>query len=482
MINKSQKLKNLYLPGNLRYQPKSLIEFFGYDNLYSYIGRVEIACLEVLGEIGVMPAEIFSTLTAEVKERILKLPTTDIDYIERTITKHDIRAWIKAAEEVVPTVLKPWLHIILTSFDAIDTARILQYSEAHWKVVEPSMRKIMLLFVELIKEHHNTLQIGRTHGQHALPITAGFWFATILSRLFNNYLRMNQRADALTAKISGAVGSYNAQQGLGILEACGFRDFEGRILRKLNLKTAPISTQILAPEPLSDYLFAMTMTSASFAQFGRDARHLMRSEIGEIAEEFSTNQAGSSTMAHKRNPINFENLEGMYIRTENEFGKVLDTMISEHQRDLVGSSVARDFPIIVVNFVTQMDTLLRPNLAGKPFLQNITINKEACLRNFNMSKNVILSELLYIAMQMIGIQNAHHIVNHSLVPKAQASGKSLIEVADEYAQQDLNFKLIWESRFPDKTREMINHPELYTGLASKKALEIAEKVIATLGE
>jgi len=472
---------NLMMPGNPRYQPKVLINFFGYDYLYSFIGRVEVACLEVLGEIGVMPAVIFSELESHVKDRIINLSTTHIDHIERTETKHDIRAWVKAAEAVVPEKLRPWLHIILTSFDAIDTARILQYSEAHWKVVEPAMRKIMLLFVELVKEHRNTLQIGRTHGQHALPITAGFWFATILSRLFNGYLRMNQRADALTAKISGAVGAYNAQQGLGILDACGEVCFEDRILQKLNLKTSPISTQILAPEPLYDYFSALTMTSASFAQFGRDARHLMRSEIGEVAEEFSANQAGSSTMAHKRNPINFENLEGMYLRIKNELGKVLDTMVSEHQRDLVGSSLARDFPIIVVNFVTQMETLLRPNAAGRPFLQNITINKDACLRNFNMSKNVILSEPLYIVMQMIGIKNAHHIVNHTLVPIAQASGKSLIEVADEYAQHNLNFKLIWESRFPDKTREMLKSPESYTGLASKKSLEIAEKVAATLG-
>jgi len=472
-------MKNLILPGNPRYQPKSLTDFFGYDNLYRFVGRVEIANLEVLGEIGRMPKKIFELLSEDIKARILEIETTQVDITERNITKHDIRAWIAEASKIIPEMLAPWLHIVLTSYDPIDTARALQFYEAHWKVVEPKLKRIILILAEMVIKHKDTLQIGRTHGQHALPITAGFWLATILDRLYNNYKRMNQRAENLVGKISGAVGAYNAQVALGITEICQARSFEERILDKLGLKKSDISTQIAQPEPLADYLFSALLTSATFAQFGRDCRHLMRSEVGEISEEFSDKQSGSSTMAHKRNPINFENLEGMFIKNKHEFGKIKDSLISEHQRDLTGSSVARDFPIIIINLVQQMETLLRPNKEEKTFLERISINETACRKNFDMNKNVILSEPLYIALQMAGYHDAHHLVNHTLVPKAQASGQSLFEVTEEVAQNDLNVRIIWDI-VPDTIKQLMIHPENYTGLASYKAMEIANKVEAAL--
>ena len=196
----------------------------------------------------------------------------------------------------------------------------------------------------------------------------------------------------MVGKISGAVGAYNAQIGLQFDQCSGDKTFEERVLEKLNLTPAKISTQILPPEPLAYFLFSCAMTSASLGQLGRDCRHLMRTEIGEITESFEENQVGSSTMAHKRNPFNFENFEGMWLKTKNEFGKVMDTLISEHQRDLVGSCVARDYPIILINLQKQLDTLTKKNQKGIPFISRITIDIESCRRNFNMNSNLILSE------------------------------------------------------------------------------------------
>jgi adenylosuccinate lyase len=341
-------MENLSLPGNPRYQPKELIPIFGYDNLYKPYIEVEIATLKTLGEIGIIPASDMEILTSDVEHAWLGISTTEVDIVERTVTNHDIRALVHVMQEKVDQSLGRWLHIPLTSYDVIDTARMLQFKRAHQELREKTDEVIAIL-LEKVRTYAAIPQIGRTHGQYALPIKAGFWIATDLSRIVTAIEAANAAEEKLVGKISGAVGAKNAQVGLGITDACGNQEFEALVLKKLGLKAARISTQILPPEPLAQYLHAVLQLSAALAQFGRDGRHLMRSEIAEVREPFGAGQVGSSTMAHKRNPLNFENLEGMYIRNQAEYFKVTATMISEHQRDLVGSSVARDFPIIMVN-------------------------------------------------------------------------------------------------------------------------------------
>ncbi|MEK7497165.1 MAG: lyase family protein [Patescibacteria group bacterium] len=465
---------NLSLPGNFRYQPQELVEIFGYDYLFGPVGEVELATIETLFDIGVISRADYNLLSSDIRTLVLNISTSQVDEIERKITKHDIRAWVKLAQGICDKTLGRWIHVPLTSYDPLDTARILQFSRAYQKVLRPKIGEVGGILVSLVEKYAHTLQIGRTHGQHALPITVGFWLANILHRLIYIAMKMEECADQLVGKISGAVGAHNAQVGLGIAEKCGEISFEKRVLIKLGLKPAPISSQILPPEPLSYFLFSCTMLSGTLGQFGRDARHLMRTEIAEIGEPFEVGQVGSSTMAHKRNPINFENLEGMWLRTKNEFNKVLETLSSDHQRDLVGSSLMRDFPIIVINLTQQLNTLLKKNKAGQRFLERLTVNEAACQKNFTLSANVILAEPIYLALQMYGyLGDAHKLVNERAMPISQAKSIPLIQAIEEIAEQDPEVESVL-SKIPVEFRELFNHPENYTGDAAVKALEIVQ--------
>ncbi|MFO1109007.1 MAG: lyase family protein [Bradyrhizobium sp.] len=461
---------NLSLPGNPRYQPKDLQSVFGYDNLFRAVAEVEIATLRTLADIGIIPGTDIAALTPDVEQQLLAITTTEVDDVERQVTRHDIRAWVRIAQSKVDPGLRRWIHVPLTSYDALDTARALQFVRGHG-VVKRLTDKVIGLFVEQVNSFALQPQIGRTHGQHALPITVGFWFATILSRILANIQSANNAAKGLVGKISGAVGVYNAQVGLGIAARCGAKTFEARVLEKLGLKPAPISTQILVPEPLADYLFACVKLSAAFGQFGRDGRHLMRTEIAELGEPFEKGQVGSSTMAHKRNPINFENLEGTWIKNQVEFGKVLATMISEHQRDLVGSPIARDLPVIVVNLVHQLNILLRET-DGKPFVSRIAVDEASLRRNFQAQGDAILAEPIYIALQMAGYEgDAHELVNHVAMPRARQAGVSLLE-ATRWALKQESEDPVW-GKIPPETISMLGKPETYTGAAAEKARDIA---------
>src|SRR3989338_8070514 len=443
---------NLALPGNPRYQPKQLQPWFGYDNLYRSLGQVEIAVLQVLGEIGVIPPEVSSCLTPQVIEALLNIRTTEVDEVERTITKHDVRDWVRIAQGIAGEQLAPWVHVPLTSYDAIETARAFQFREAYQQALRPALTDGIKTLVALVKRNYATLQIGRTHGQHALPITVGFWLATILSRLVYNFEEMERTSARLVGKISGAVGAYNAQVALGFNEKSGRgQSFEDRVLRKLGLEPALISTQILPPEPLSYFLYACLMMIATLGQLGRDCRHLMRSEIAEIGEPFEEGQVGSSTMAH--------------------------------QRDLVGSSVSRDFPIILVNLMQQLNTLLRRDRLGVPFLGRISVDVEATQRNFDASSQLILAEPLYIALQMAGFGgDAHELLNSWVVPAATRTGRPLINVLEDLSETDEVIAKALEN-IPPHLRNLFYFPENYIGLARKKAQEVvgvAESLLTRL--
>ena len=467
-------IKNLVLPGNPRYQPKEMIPIFGYDNLYKKVSEVEIATLETLGDIGIIPREDLDKLTNEIRQTLYNIKTTDVDKIEKEITKHDIRAWVRSAQDILDPKLARWVHIPLTSYDVIDTARILQYRQAYNEALKPTIIKLVKIFINLVEKNINQIQIGRTHGQHALPITMGFWLATILNRIIDNWENLNYYNNNLKGKISGAVGAHNAQIGLGFSKKNQKDDFETKVLQKLDLKPARISTQILPPEALAHFLFSAISLSASLGQFGRDSRNLMRSEIGEMTESFETDQVGSSTMAHKRNPINFENLEGMWLRNKNEFGKVLDNSISDHQRDLTGSSVARDYPIILINLQQQINTLLKKDKKGKTFLERLEFNEEACHQNFHKNSNIILAEPLYIALQMAGFgADAHEFVNRRLVPEAQKNSKQLIEILDDLSKEDESLKKI-VNNIPKEIMELLKKPQNYTGDAKERSVEIID--------
>lgn len=465
---------NLMMPGNPRNQPKDLQKWFGYDNTAGFYVQVQLASMRTLHEFGIITDADMALLTPEIEQKLGEITTTQNDDVERRITNHDIRALVHIIQGIMPEPLRRWVHVPMTSYDVIDTARAYQYSFAHQHVVRPKIIPVLSVLKGHAEVHRSTVQIGRTHGQHALPITFGFWIATIMSRLLYNMGQADTFNAGLVGKIAGAVGAYNAQTGLGIFERNGMR-FEDRVLGRLGLKPAWISTQIVPPEPLGYYLYSMLMLSGAFGQFGRDGRNLMRTEIAELSEPFEKGQVGSSTMAHKRNPLNFENIEGTFFKNVGEYVKVLMTVISEHQRDLVGSTISRDFPAIVINAVSQMDTLMRPNKAGVPFLTRVKVNAEACKKNAQSSGDTILAEPLYLALQMNGYRgDAHKLINEEAM--AFVSPVCNLYMAIEFLMEDNQELAEAWNRIPAEMKALFSNPENYVGRAAEQTDAICARV------
>ena len=466
-----EKLR-LEMPGNPRYQPKSLIPYFGYDNLARYLIEVEWALLESLADIRVIPPEDALLLDENLKNRLFdEITTTLQDKREKEVTKHDIRALVQLMQELMPEPLRKWVHFSATSFDIIENARIYAYKHAFLDVTLPALVGLIENLSSKAEEFMSEVQIGRTHGQHALPITVGFWLATLLNRFLDSAQKIKVIENDLVGKFSGAVGAYNAQIALGLDEESWklFNiTFEQLVMSKFDLNPSKISTQILQPNPLARFLHEHVLLSGNLAQLSRDCRHLQRTEIAEVVEAFDPTQVGSSTMPHKRNPIAFENTEGLFLIIVAEYQKVLSCLISEHQRDLVNSSVMREFPTIVILTQYQIERMNK-------VISKITIDKDSLERNFNQSKELIMAEPMYLILQLCGYKgDAHDLVNHILIPRAKSSNRSLTEELIKLSLENEDVEKV-TSQIPKEMFDLLHNPSKYIGKAEIKAMEVVER-------
>lgn len=481
MASALEKPVNLILAGNARYQPEEMVPCWAYDNEAKFYFDVEWALTKALLKLGVIPIETIESIdTAELYKEIRdKINTTLVKAIEDAITRHDVRALVMLIEKIMEIILgaikakslSRWTHFSATSYDIIDTARILIYKQAFWAITFPSLLKLISNIKSKMLEYPGEVQVGRTHMQHALPITVDFWLATILNRLLDVSDHMVMLESELKGKFSGAVGAYNAQVALGLEEKSQRmfgKSFEELVLGELGLKPAPISTQILPPEPLARFLFEHTLLSAALAQLSNDCRILQSSEIGEVFEGFVQDQVGSSTMAHKRNPIVMEGVVGIEIIVKNKFDNVLDALVSANQRDGTGMSVAREFPGIVVLVQHQLKTLNR-------IVPKISVDKKALARNFDMNRHLILSEEVYLAMILYGYEgDAHNFVNHTLVPLSQKSGRYLIDELIELSESNKELDRV-VTNMPSELIQLLRSPERVTGKATDKSREVIER-------
>ncbi|HLC65379.1 MAG TPA: lyase family protein [Candidatus Nanoarchaeia archaeon] len=432
---------------------KVLAEFSPYlseNGFIRYAARVEDALTRTLARRKICSQAIAD----EVSRACMKVTAQEV-YKEEDRIKHNIRALANCIREKVSEKARPYVHFTTTSHDIICTADAARFRDFTNKVMVPAMTEFERTLVELSLREKSTLQIGRTHGQHAEPITFGFAIAQYASRFGHSIIRVKKSGNDLRGKIAGAVGSYNAS-------SLFFNDpvaFEREVLSRLGLKPSPISTQIVEAEYMSEHVHSVINAFGVIANLADDMRHLQRSEIGEVGEEFGEKQVGSSTMPQKRNPINFENVKSMWKEFMPRMMTVYMDQISEHQRDLTNSASSRFIPEMLAAFVLSVKRMNK-------VMPKLSVDRENMKRNFEMNRDFIIAEPLYILLAASNHPDAHEYVR-SLTMKSRTAKKSMHELL----RQDSNIRP-YLKRFSKQHIELLNDPTKYTGIAASKTEEI----------
>ena len=432
-----------------------------YAALHPYLseeGRVraqakaEAALARALADEGIAPRSAADAIAAAA-ERVGAAAV----YAEEARIGHDVRALVNVIRAEIPPDARRFVHLGATSMDVVDTANAWRYREAVEKVVLPRLGLLASRLIALAEGEAETTQAGRTHGQHAVPITFGFAIAEYVSRVGGRILFLQERARALPGKLSGAVGAYNAPA----LLAKDPRALERRYLAHLGLVPASHSTQIVEPEAWSDLAHACVTALGVMANLADDMRHLQRTEIAEIAEGFGAQQVGSSTMPQKRNPVSFENVKSMWKAFMPRVITTYLDQISEHQRDLTNSASQR-FSGELIAATAYAATRLGSSIDG------IRIDRDRMKANVGLSKGGIIAEALYILFAKHGHPDAHEAVRR-LTLEAERGGRSALELAS----LDPELKPLLGKLTPAE-RKVLDQPDEYRGLAPEVARAVAQ--------
>ncbi len=269
-----------------------------------YAARAEGALLETHLELR---GKADPALSRAIAEAVDGLDPAEVA-AEEEKTRHNVRALVNVLQRRLPDGLAPLVHLGATSVDILDTARAMSIRDAVLEVLLPLLAEVELELCRLAVDEAETAQVGRTHGQHAVPLTFGFAMAEYASRLGKCVLRADELARGLVGKLAGAVGSYNAL-------SMSYKDpeeVERRYLARLGLAPSEHSTQLAEPEPMLRLLLELNCAFGVVANLADDLRNLQRTEIGEVRESFGEGQVGSSTMPQKRNPWNSEHVKSLW--------------------------------------------------------------------------------------------------------------------------------------------------------------------------
>jgi adenylosuccinate lyase len=270
------------------------------------------------------------------------------------------------------------------------------------------------VLLKLTKQYRDTLIIGRTHAQHALPMTLGLKFAVWLREVSRHIERLDEcKRRVLVGKMTGAVGT---MAGLGKNAI----QLQVLVMQRLGLNSPEVTSQIVQRDRYAELVCLFAMISSSLDKFATEIRNLQRPEIDELSEPFQTGkQVGSSTMPQKRNPWRSESISSIAKIERSLVPPALEGIVTWHERDLSQSASER--------FVIPESFILTDHVLGSitRILSGLRVNETKMLENLMKWKDPMMSESVMIALALKGMprQEAHRLLQQ-IVFKSQQTGES----------------------------------------------------------
>jgi len=349
-------------------------------NKYDTWLKVELAVCEAQSKLGIIPPKALSIIQKRASYDI-----KEIEKIELNV-HHDVIAFLTSvASHVGPS--SRYMHLGMTSSDVLDISLAATLKETNTLLISALQRLMTSIKKKAIK-HQYTPMLGRTHGIAAEPITLGMKLALWYTELERGLQRMKSAASEVeVGKISGAVGTY----------AHINPRIEQSVCRKLGLRPAKVSSQIIQRDRHAHYLAVLAIVAASIEKFATVIRSLQRTEIGELEEPFARGQKGSSAMPHKKNPIICERMCGLARLLRGNTITAMENVALWDERDISHSSNER---IILPASTSLLHYML---VKFNEVISRLTVNADKMLANIFDSGGLICSQRLLLSLTQSGL-------------------------------------------------------------------------------
>lgn len=357
-----------------RYSRPGMTHIWTDEGMYNRWLAVELAVCEAWTNKGVIPAEDMALIREATYD-----PEIMASEFERT--KHDVNSFLWS----ITPGLGPegrWIHLGLTSNDVKDTALAMQLRDAA-DILIAGVDQFIAVLGQRALEFKDTLQMGRSHGVHAEPITFGLKLALWQDEMRRNLRRLREAKDQISVgKVSGAVGTH----------ATVPLDVEEETCRRLGLEVAPLSNQIIQRDRHAQFVTTLAIVSASLEKFATEVRGLQRTEVHEVEEFFGEGQTGSSAMPHKRNPELSERVCGLARLIRGYAVTALENVALWHERDISHSSAER---LILPDATLALDYMI-DLFSG--VVKNMRVFPTRMLANVESTRGLVFSQRLMLTL------------------------------------------------------------------------------------
>jgi len=358
-----------------RYSRPEMTEIWSEEGRYRRWLEVELAVCEVQAERGLLPREALDTIRAKAAVDVRRVAEIEAEI------RHDVIAFLSAlAENVGPD--SRWIHYGMTSSDVLDTALALQIRDAG-RLLRDGIERVSQALRARALEFRDTPCIGRTHGIHAEPTSFGLKLLVFHEEMRRQMRRLEAAlGEAAVGKISGAVGTF-AHLPPEVEEAvCG----------RLGIGFEPAATQVVQRDRHAAFVSVLALVASSLDKFAVEFRHLARTEVREVQEEFGAGQKGSSAMPHKRNPWRLENVSGIARVMRGYAAAAMENQALWHERDISNSSVER---VIFPDACIALDFSLH-RFAG--LVDSLLVFPERMRENLESTQDLAFSGSLLLAL------------------------------------------------------------------------------------
>ena len=378
------------------FAPAAMRTIFSDQETVARYVEVEVALAQVEGRLGIIPKQ-----AADAIKRLASAQQIDLAQLRQAtnVVGYPIVGLVAQLAKQCGEAGR-YLHWGATTQDIMDTAVVLQLKAA-LAIVENDLAALANTLIELAKKHRLTVMAGRTHLQHALPVTFGYKAAIWLSAIVRHRRRLKEiRPRVLVGQFGGAVGTLASlgDNGLAVHDA---------LMAELGLGSSPMPWHV-GRDSLAETVSALALITGSLAKIATDIMLLMQTEVGEAFEPFEEGRGSSSTMPQKRNPIACELIIAAARIVRQHAGLMFDAVAADHER--ATGPWHLEWMALPGAFLATGAALTH----ARAMLEGLIVEPERMRRNLELTGGLIVAEAVMMALaEHTGRQAAHHIVAHA---------------------------------------------------------------------